>query len=745
MSTTVAAVPKVPTVADRIESLKQTKIRHTGIKQERYGWFPIDDHGWVPWDQPVVFENLSNHPAGGCHGARACGANFRRWLAAIPVYVDPMSSLAGAWTCPSGTRTAPGGGLTGVLAIGWRPEDLPRHLESLQKKYNVIFTGIGSMNHLGPDMTIGLELGWGGLLSKIRRYRAANRPVDTSFYDGEEDVVLGVRQWIGRHVERAREVAAAETDPWRRRNLEQVASMNERLVDGPPRTLREACQFLAWFQSIDRMWGYGGALGQLDELLRPFYERDLAAGIADEEEAVWHVASLFVNDTHYSQVGGPAPDGHDLSSRMSFIILEAAHRLRIPTNLAVRVHERLDAELLATSVRWLLQDGSGPSYPCSKGLDEGYARNGVPLALARTRAKVGCNWTALPGIEYCLQDVTRVCLVAPFLHAFRELVADPAAPRTMEELWRRYAGHLAVSVDATKRGFDWHMAHQAANNPEIVLNLFCHGPIERGLDVVEGGVDIYNLTMDGVGLATVADSLAAIEQRVLGERRLTIERLAELLSGDWEGAEEVRRSMQAIPRFGRGGSRADEWARRVAALWTDLVKGTRTPGGWNVIPGLFSHEAVAVIGRALGATPNGRKSGQPISHGPNPDPGFMPDGSSVPTAKSSAVASVQPGWGNSAPLQLEIDASMLDEEHGVEIVESLIRTHERQGGTLVNVNVISRQKILEAYEDPTRYPDLLVRVTGFSTFFAILPPESRKWIVERICGGNATPGAAPSP
>jgi pyruvate-formate lyase len=726
VSTTVEAGSRAMSFAERIEALKTTKIRHTRTKQERFGWFAIDDHGWIPWDEPIVFKNLSNHPAGGCHGPRADGANFRNWLSAIPVYIDPMSSLAGAWTNPA------------ELKIGWRPEDLPTHLAPMHKKYNIIFTGIGSMNHLGPDMTIGLSLGWGGLLEKIRSFRAFNAPTDTSFYDGEEDVVLGVQEWMRKHVDKARAMADREADPWKRENLHQIADMNEWLVDNPPRTLREACQFLAWFQSIDRMWAFGGGLGQLDELLRPYYEADKAAGINDDEAVVWHIASLFVNDTHYSQIGGPAPDGHDLTSRLSFLVLEAAHRLRIPTNLALRVHAGLDPKLLRQTVTYLMEDGSGPAFSCSKGLDEGYAKNGIPLSLARMRAKVGCNWTALPGIEYCLQDVTRVCLVAPFLHALRELIADAAAPRTLEELWKRYSAHVAISVGVTKEGFDWHMRHQADNNPEIVLNLFCHGPIERGLDVSAGGVDIYNLTMDGVGLATVADSFAAIEQRVFAEKRLTLDQLAAVLASDWQGAEDVRLMMRNIARFGCGGTRADAWAKRVSDLWTHTVKDTRTTDGWNVIPGLFSHEAITVIGKDLGATPNGRKAGTPVSHGPNPDPGFMPNGSSVPTAKSIAVAAVQPGYGNSAPLQMEIDKTLLGDGHGIEIVESLIKTHEQMGGTLINLNVISKEKILEAYADPTKYPDLVVRVTGFSTFFSILPPSSRKWIVDRLLQQDAT-------
>lgn len=157
-----------------------------------------------------------------------------------------------------------------------------------------------------------------------------NRPKDTSFYDGEEDLLLGLQAWIARHAEQARALAAQESDPAVRANLLQIAEINTHLVSGAPRTLREAVQFLAWFQSVDRMWFLGGALGQIDELLRPYYERDLAAGLIDDEMVIWFLASLFFNDTHYSQIGGPAPDGDDSTSRMSFLVLEAQHPAPAP-------------------------------------------------------------------------------------------------------------------------------------------------------------------------------------------------------------------------------------------------------------------------------------------------------------------------------------------------------------------------------------------------------------------------------
>jgi pyruvate-formate lyase len=706
----------------RIDALAAWKLKQNQAKIGRKGYHDIDDHGYIAWPEPIPFERISNHLDGGSYGVRCVGENFRRWLEVHPVFINPYSAMAGAWV-----GAVPGMG-------GWKPEDKPVHLYPLHQKYAIYSSGIGAGNHLGPDMTIGLELGWGGLLQKIRHFREFNQPLETDFYDGEGDLVLGVQGWIKRHARLALDMAENEPNPELRQNLLDIAEMNEWLVDNPPRTLREACQFLAWFQSIDRMWAAGGALGQLDELLRPYYERDTQAGILDDEEVTWIIASLFINDTHYSQVSGPAPDGHDLTSRMSYLILDAYHRLRIPINLAVRVHENLDPQLLRTAVENHLIDGTGPSFSLSGGLDKGFARNGFPLPLARMRAKVGCNWTALPGIEYSLQDVTRQSIIQPLLITLDEIVADPTAPRTMDAVWEGYVKHLGISIDLMKEGFDWHMAHQSKNFPEIVLNLFCHGTVERGLDVAEGGVDIVNIAVDGVGLATVADSLTAIEQRVFKEQRLTLDELVAHMKNNFEGQERLRLMLRNSEHYGAGGSRGDYWAQRVSETYTNLVKSRPTKAGFNIIPGLFSHGDVVNLGKKLGATPNGRPAGAMIAHSTNPDPGFTRMGGSAPTAKANAVASTQPGWGNSAPLQMDVDSHLIKEAGGVEAVEALIKGHNAMGGTLINLNVVSKEQILEAHADPNKYPDLVVRVTGYSAYFHSLSPEYRQQIVDRFLG-----------
>ncbi len=713
----------------RIDALRLTKKKHTREKISDEGSHDSDDHGRIPWPEPIPFTVSANHPDGRAHGIRAIGENFREWLRVHPAYIHPMSALAGAWMRGSIPNVG-----------GWPEEERAHHLQPTFDKYHVLYPGIGAMNHLGPDMRIGLDLGWGGLLQKLKRYRSLNRPDDPAFYDGEEAFVEGIQAWIRRHVTLAQKMAAAEGDPETQDNLLKIASINERLVDGPPATFREACQFLAWFQSVDRMWSAGGALGQIDELLRPYYEADIEAGQLTDEEAVWCLASLFFNDTHYSQIGGPAADGHDVTSRVSFLVLEAMHCLRIPTNIAVRVHDDLDPDLLRQAVVNIFADGTGCSYACSHGLDEGFARNGYPTSLARMRAKVGCNWTALPGIEYCLQDVTRQCLVAPFLCAFDDTTAkqrDGGEAPDMEALLGRYRDHLAISVDAVKQGKDWHMERHSHLTAEIVLNLFMHGTIERGLDVAEGGVDIYNLTVDGIGLATVADSFAAIEQRVFEEQRLTWQELADLLAGNWEEAEDMRLMMKSISRFGTGGTRADYWAKRISEIYSDLVRATPTPKGYRVLPGLFSHGTVNRFGSILGATPNGRRAGDRVAHNANPDPGFLPGGGGAPTAKSTAVAEVQPRWGNTTPLQLDLDSSLAHTLGGIDNVVALIKTHNDLGGTLINLNVISREQLLEAHADPEAYPDLVVRITGYSAYFRSLSKEYRQQVVDRMLAANA--------
>ena len=140
-----------------------------------------------------------------------------------------------------------------------------------------------------------------------------------------------------------------------------------------------------------------------------------------------------------------------------------------------------------------------------------------------------------------------------------------------------------------------------------------------------------------------------------------------------------------------------------------------------------------MFGEMVGATPNGRHARAPISHGANPNPGFRQDG--AVTALSAAVARVQPGYGNTAPLQLEFDPQLKPGKEAVDVIENLIRTHFALGGTLININILDGEKLMAANKNPALYPDLVVRVTGFTAYFATLSPKFRQLVVDRFLYG----------
>ncbi|MDR0670373.1 MAG: hypothetical protein LBF95_09865 [Treponema sp.] len=704
----------------RIQELHNLKMRFNDEKLRRIGGhWNTDDHGNIPLDPEPGFERIVDPSCNMVSGIEAITKTFTSWLDHHPVFFHPASAFAGCWIGES------------KIGATWRPEHRNTDLEQRGEKYNLAMGILYGMNHCGPDLRIGLELGWGGLLKKIRRFRKLNNPEDTSFYDGEERLVEAIQRYIGRHVSALRKAAGETDDPELKAHYTTIADIDEYLIENPPRTLREALQWIVHWQDVDRMYHNGGAGQEIDTLLQPYYDEDTEKGIVvNDDEVVWYFSSLFFNDPHYHTIGGQDPiTGKDVSTKLSFLILEGQHRLNIPNNLALRIHENTNDELFTRAVQYLFEDGTGVCYSLSGGLDTGYVRNGHPLTIARMRAKVGCNWTALPGIEYCLQDVTRVCLAQPLLLALDDMMAG--GERGMERLKALYERRLAEAVRIIKEAADWHYQYKWLNVPEIVLDLVAHGPIERGVDMSHGGVDILDFTCDGVALATVANSFAAIEQRVVQEKRITWERLCQVLKDNYNDAEDVRLMLKSVPQYGAGGTAADRYARYVSALYTELMHSTPTKLGFAVIPGIFSHGDVYTRGKNLGATPNGRFAGAEISHSADPDPGFLPGGGTAPTAKANAVAAVQCGYGNSVPLQVDIDARLAKEMGGIENIKALIRAHNKMGGTLVNINVVSKEKILEAHANPDKYPDLVVRVTGYSAFFKSLSAEYRQQVVDR--------------
>lgn len=732
--------------AERLKAMRETKIRHTLEKRTQNGYTDLDDFGTVPITADYEVEPWYNSTNGSFYGYDGMSENFVRIMDAHPPYVDVNEMLCGRWRdmlvnyrgdvhyLPDWLKKRPKTielmkTATDQWSKRWDEQRFPYDdLKPLQEKYN-IQTGIDGDAHLACDYRIGFELGFGGLLKKLEKYKKINSD-KLDFYDAEIRCVEAIVRFIQRHIDKIEEILESEIDSRIRKNLEEMKHVCENVKLGAPKTFHEVCQWTAFFNCASRIYTRDGAGFQLDGLLYPYYEKDIQNGILDDEKAKFLIANLLLIDPHYYQLSGVDEEDKDMTNHLSYLILEAADSINIACNLTVRYHENCDQEFVRKAVYYLLKNKNGwPRFCNDKALAEGYMRNGIDKKTARERIAVGCNWMCVPGKEFPMNDTVKINIAKVFTVALEEMKTEKH--RSVARLYEIYKEHLKKAVEVTAAGINLHIEHQWEVTPELIMNLMMLDTIELGEDISKCA-KLYTVGVDGAGLAVVADSFGALEQRVEKEQLLSWDQVYAALESNFED-ERVRLILNSSPKYCQGGTISDKWAEELTRSWVEAIRNQKMPEQRCLIPGWFSWARTIEYGSKVGATPNGRRAGEPISHGANPNPHFRTDG--APTAQASGIASVQCGYGNAAPLQIEFDPGLAADEKGVDVVCGFVKSHFKQGGTLININILDKEKLLEANENPDLYPDLVVRVTGFTAYFASLSPQFRKLVVNRFLQG----------
>ena len=735
------------TYADRLKSMRETKIRHTLEKKKQNGYTDLDDFGTVSISSGYEVTPWYNSSNGSFYGYDGMSENFCRVINAHEPYVDPMEMLCGRWRdmlvnyrgdvhyLPDWLKKKPKimelmSSSTDQWSKRWDEQRFPYdELKPLQEKYN-IQTGIDGDAHFACDYRIGFALGFGGFLKKIEKYRKIN-PDKKAFYDAEEKCVRAIIAFIDRHITKIREMIPHENRAEIKASLEEMLKTCENVRLDAPKTFREVCQWTAFFNCASRIYTRDGAGFQLDTLLLPYYENDVKNGILDDETAKFLIANLLLIDPHYYQISGVDENDCDMTNHLSYLILDAADSIDIACNLTVRVHENCDRDFLKKAVYYLLKNKNGwPRFCNDKALCEGYMKNGVDRKTARERIAVGCNWMCVPGKEFPMNDTVKINIAKVFDVALNEMRAEKE--KSCKRLFEIYENHLKIAIDTTAKGINLHLDHQWEVTPELIMNLMMKNTLERGNDISQCA-ELYTIGVDGAGLAVVADSFGAMQTRIEKEELLTWEQLYDALDSNFAD-ERIRLMLSSAPKYCCGNTAADNWAAELTKSWVKNIRAQKMPNGRQLVPGWFSWARTIEYGSKVGATPNGRRRGEPISHGANPNPHFRQDG--APTAQSNGIASVQCGYGNTAPLQIEFDPHVAADEKGVDTVLALIEGHFKQGGTLININVLDGEKLMKANENPEEYPDLVVRVTGFTAYFATLSPQFRQLVVDRFLDGK---------
>ena len=376
-----------------------------------------------------------------------------------------------------------------------------------------------------------------------------------------------------------------------------------------------------------------------------------------------------------------------------------------------------------------------PRFSGDKSLVSGFIKNGFSKEIARKRVAVGCNWMAIPGLEYCLNDSIKVNFARVFEVAFNEMMESEYENST-EKLWELFLKHLGIVLDVVFKSTDLHIRTNKYNSPELFLNLFTYGPIEKGRDASDHSLDYYTIGVEGSAIAVAADSFAALQQRIEIEKRITWNQIDDAIKNNYKSddGEFIQNLMKRADKFGQLGGFGQKWAESISKTFTRMVVEGKSDEGIQFVPALFSWSKTILFGQNVGATPDGRLSGAPVNHGANPMPGSVKNGEM--TALSEAIVSVQCGRGNTAPFQMELDPGITKAQGGVEKIMALMETHLDRGGTLINVNIMNADKIRKANVNPELFPDLVVRVTGFTAYFITLSPEFRQLVVDRLMEAN---------
>jgi formate C-acetyltransferase len=571
------------------------------------------------------------------------------------------------------------------------------------------------------------------------------------FYRAVITVCRAVGAFAGRYAREARE-GRERAEGRRREELEEMARICERVPALPAGTFREALQS-TWFTFLVANLESGGdsiSFGRLDQILCPYYQRDLERGAITREEALELLQELMLKcneityapfdlDSHVTGItlGGQTEYGEDATNEMTHLFLEALERLRMPKpQVSLRVHRGTPRELLRRAIEVMRVSGGRPQLNSDEAILPSLLRWGIPLKEARNYSVDGCQhfttygrkdhsgWLNLVKVlELALNDgvdrYTGRRIGAP--------TGDPRTFSTFEELlgaFRRQLEHCVKLMVEESELMD------AAIRGEMCLpyaSLHVEGCLERGKEVLEGG-GRYNWTgIHGVGLANVANSLAALRKLVFEEKRISMGELLEALARDFEGHEELRRELEGAPKWGNDDDYVDSLAVWVANLFFDEVdrhvcrRDPEHPGPFT--PGLHSLIFNVNLGLATAATPDGRGGGDLLSDGISPFPGTHRGG---PTTVFTSAAKLDHARSYTASLALTIQGP-------VEALTDLFRTYLIDlGGLHLHVNLLSPEVLLEAKKHPERYPDLLVRVAGFSARFVELPEVLQDLVIRRV-------------
>jgi len=568
-----------------------------------------------------------------------------------------------------------------------------------------------------------------------------------------------------RHAALADELAAAERRPERRAELERIAAVCRRVPAHAPRDFWEALQTY-WFCHLGVVTELNGwdafSPGRLDQHLAPFYEQGLRDGTLTRESARELLECFFVKFNNHPappkvgvtaaesgtytdfaniNIGGLRPDGSDGCNAVSHLLLEVIdelHLLQPSNNLQL---SRKSPDALLHQALGVVRKGYGfPSIFNADAVVAEQLRMGKTLEDARAGGCSGCVETGAFGKEAFVLtgyfNLPKVLELA--LH-------DGVDPRTGVRLGppTGRAGELG-SFEAVFAAFRTQLRNlleikiagnqvierlYATQMPAPFLSVLIDDCIAKGLDYNAGGARYDHSYIQGVGIGTVTDSLAALREVVFERADLTLGNFLAALDGDFAGQELLRqRLVSRPPKYGNDDERADHLMQRVFEAFFEEVDGRPNTRGGRYRIQMLPTTCHVYFGSVTGATPDGRHAGQPLSEGISPVQGADRKG---PTGVIQSAARMDHLRTGGTLLNMKLTPSLVEGDEGLRAWGQLVRSYFRMDGHHVQFNVVRADTLRQAQRDPETHRGLIVRVAGYSDYFCDLSPALQEEIIAR--------------
>ena len=568
-----------------------------------------------------------------------------------------------------------------------------------------------------------------------------------------------------RHAELAERMAGQESDDRRRSELLQIARVCRHVPAHAPRDFWEALQTY-WFLHLGTITELNGwdAMnpGHLDQHLRPFYERDLEASNLDRESAKELLSCLWIkfnnhpappkvgvtakesgtyNDFTNINLGGLEADGGDAVSDLSYLILEVVGEVHLlPPQSNVQVSTRTPDRFLKAACRVIRKGFGYPSIFNADAVIAEQVRAGKMVEDAREGGTSGCIETGAFGKEAYLltgyfntPKVLEVALNDGIDPASGKRIGpatgDPRDFSSFDELYAAFETQLRHFVDVKVEVNQYIESMFARYFPAPFLSVLIRDCIAKGRDYYDGGPRYNTTYIQCCGIGTTTDSLSALRTHVYEHGAVKMDDLIGVLAVDFEGKEPLRqRMLNHTPKFGNDDDRADDLMQRVYRSLLDAIDGRPNTRNGRYHLNMLSTTCHVYFGTRVGATPDGRRAGLPISDGTSPSHGADRHG---PTAVCRSLGKMDQVQSGGTLLNQRFLPQVLDGDTGVDKLAALIRTYFRFGGHHIQFNVVGTDTLRDAQAHPDRYRDLLVRVAGYSDYFVDIGRDLQEEIIER--------------